>query len=86
MKDGEVIEGIVRGEKPADSLVVGINQNAAQAINISSSAAPAGDRIASSISGRVSFRSRVSLLSLGCDWSVGTASKGGYNNRNEDHR
>src|SRR5262249_27392537 len=45
MKDGEVIDRIVRGEKPADSLVMGVNQIAAQAINISSSPAPAGDRI-----------------------------------------
>jgi hypothetical protein len=45
MKDGEVIDRIVRGEKPADSLVMRVNQIAAQAINISSSPAPAGDRI-----------------------------------------
>jgi hypothetical protein len=51
MKDGEVIDRIVRGEKLADSPVMGVNQIAAQAINISSSLAPAGDRIASSTSG-----------------------------------
>src|SRR5262245_52389174 len=51
MKDGEVIDRIVRGEKPADSLVMGGNQIAAQAINISSSPAPAGDRIPSSTPG-----------------------------------
>jgi hypothetical protein len=39
--DREVIDRIVRGEKLADSLV-GVNQIAAQAINISSSPAPAG--------------------------------------------
>jgi hypothetical protein len=45
MKDGEVIDRIERGEKPADFLVMGVNQIAAQAINISSSPAQAGDRI-----------------------------------------
>jgi hypothetical protein len=33
MKDGKVIDRIVRGEKPADSLVMGVNQIAAQATN-----------------------------------------------------
>ena len=47
----ELIDTIVRSEKPAESLVMGVNQIAAQAINISSSLAPADDRIASSISG-----------------------------------
>jgi hypothetical protein len=51
MKDGKVIDRIVRGEKLADSPVMGVNQIAAQAINISSSPAPAGDRITSSTSG-----------------------------------
>ena len=36
MKDGEVIDTIVGGEKPAESLVMGVNPIAAQAINISS--------------------------------------------------
>jgi hypothetical protein len=36
MKDGKVIDRIDRGEKPADSTVMGVNQIAAQAINISS--------------------------------------------------
>jgi hypothetical protein len=33
----------------------------------------------------LTFLPRVSLLSLGCDWSLGTAGKGDYNNRNEDN-
>jgi len=68
MKDGEVIDRIVRGEKPADSLVMGVNQIAAQAINISSSPAPAGDRIASSTSGygtKRTYQSRRSMSAFG---------------------
>jgi hypothetical protein len=47
----ELIDTIVRGEEPADSLAMAVNQIAAQANNICSSPAPADDRIASSISG-----------------------------------
>lgn len=39
-EERELIDTIVRGEKPAESLVMGVNQIAAQAINISSSPAP----------------------------------------------
>lgn len=37
----ELIDTIVRGEKPAEFLVMGVNQIAAQAINICSSPTPA---------------------------------------------